>query len=803
VRGSPAAIFSVNPDYGVHLVASGNVVNLSAPAYSNVSPGLRLSIAGWTGSGSVPATGTSNAVDVVFETDSSIQWNWVNQYSLTQTSTVAGIINTTTWWNAWTSAVTVKAEAELEHNAVMYGFAGWRIDGARYPNNSAVALNPASGITMFGPRIATAVYLPAVEDSNTNSLPDWWEQFYFGTNTPSAGADADGDGFTNDAEYQDRTNPRDAASVPVAPVIGHTALSDPQTSPAPWTVSASVTDNAAVNNSFLYWQKNGGVWTSTMMSAQSATSFVANLPAPGTNGDQFVYRIEATDYAGLTATNGPYMFNVAYPRMRASPASFGIVNVPALTASNVFVHITNAGSGSLVWTLDQALFYEHVEMGTNGWTHAGANDVWHLDTRRHYSTSNAWHLGSGPGGSYPDAANASLYMPALYLDQPADLVFRHWAKMEYDIDQNDDHYWDGGVVELSTNGGASYAHIFPEGGYPHRITDNPDSPFAPDTPCYGETVGWEEAVFDLSAFTGATVNIRFRFGSDFYVVDEGWYIDDIQIRYRDHASWFWIATETGGVVAASQTTNASVTLDTTGLVLGEQRDAILVLRGNDPELNAPLLVPVGLHNATREIVVTHSANGTVSPSGVVWVVQGEDQSWSLQGDPLYMIDAAYTNGAMISGAGATTALYFTWFNIQSNGTLHVDFTENIVLGLVPEWWLAANGLTNPPPEQEAVTDHDGDGMLSWQEYVAGTEPTNAGSVALMLHDADEMPEGNVFRWISYTNANVTYDLEASTNLAAGFHALVTNIQATPPVNSYTNSSTNLFEILRVRAIWPD
>jgi hypothetical protein len=43
----------------------------------------------------------------------------------------------------------------------------------------------------------------------------------------------------------------------------------------------------------------------------------------------------------------------------------------------------------------------------------------------------------------------------------------------------------------------------------------------------------------------------------------------------------------------------------------------------------------------------------------------------------------------------------------------------------PLWWLAAHGLA--PNADAAGEDQDGDGMSNWQEYVAGTDPTNEAS----------------------------------------------------------------------------
>lgn len=50
-------------------------------------------------------------------------------------------------------------------------------------------------------------------DTDTDGLPDDWEQFYFTNLTNTASADFDNDGASNQSEYLSDTNPTDAASV--------------------------------------------------------------------------------------------------------------------------------------------------------------------------------------------------------------------------------------------------------------------------------------------------------------------------------------------------------------------------------------------------------------------------------------------------------------------------------------------------------------------------------------------------------------------------------------------------------------
>ena len=103
-------------------------------------------------------------------------------------------------------------------------------------------------------------------------------------------------------------------------------------------------------------------------------------------------------------------------------------------------------------------------------------------------------------------------------------------------------------------------------------------------------------------------------------------------------------------------------------------------------------------------------------------------------------------------------------------------------------WLAAYGL--PPDGSADYLDSDGDGLSNWQEYLAGTNPTNASSV-FKITGGQALPGGQfVLRWLSVSNR--LYDVMRGTNLAAGAGAFVpvpgaTNLAGTPPQNICTDS----------------
>ena len=101
----------------------------------------------------------------------------------------------------------------------------------------------------------------------------------------------------------------------------------------------------------------------------------------------------------------------------------------------------------------------------------------------------------------------------------------------------------------------------------------------------------------------------------------------------------------------------------------------------------------------------------------------------------------------------------------------------------PHGWLAQHGLTNF--NSDAIADADDDGLLTWQEYIAGTNPTNSASNFRITGNRMNA-QGSIIRWSSASNR--FYDLSRTTNLLQSFAAVAgaTNLPATPPENVYTN-----------------
>jgi hypothetical protein len=103
-------------------------------------------------------------------------------------------------------------------------------------------------------------------------------------------------------------------------------------------------------------------------------------------------------------------------------------------------------------------------------------------------------------------------------------------------------------------------------------------------------------------------------------------------------------------------------------------------------------------------------------------------------------------------------------------------------------WLASYGL--PSDGSADYLDSDGDGMNNRQEYLAGTNPTNAASVFKITSGQVITGAQFVVRWSSVSNR--LYDVLLASNLVTGTSAFVpllgaTNLGGTPPLNTWTDS----------------
>ena len=786
ISGLPGQWFSVEPGYGFHTLASNAEVQAMATFPVNGTNGWRTACSGWQGAGSVPATGTNTVCAFTLTGPSMITWLWQDQAALTQSSSPVGAVSGITWHALNFSATSLVAPEHHWVGSIQLTFAGWEVDGARWPTNGGPSHHQISGIPMSAPRTATAVYLPSSRDIDANGLPDWFEERYFGGIGQDRYGDPDGDGHENELEAADHTDPLDPASFPVPPVIQHDPLPSPAVTPAPWTVSATITDNHHVAAATLHWQRNGGLLRSVAMSTAGGDLFMAAIPSPARDGDSITYWLSAVDDAGYSTQSTTWTVTVAYARISLSPDSLE-ASLPGNSQTNLFLQIQNTGSRDLEIELELASigFADDMESGAPGWTRPDGNLDWHLSSQESASPSNAWYCGQEITRIYRNSTHAGLVTPPIQLAASSPrLDFQHHALFENDQDEYPDgiHYWDSGVLEISANGGLTWNSLVPEGGYPGLITSNPASPFAPGTPCFVNTDGWAPVGADLSAYAGEEVQIRFRFGADAYVDNEGWRIDDVVVSpHTEYEGWLDFPI-TNWNIGVGFGVAAPINFDTTLLPPMASGHFALLVHHNDPEVRSPIVVPVALYNTTRRVRVTTDGPGQANPAGEFLLAVGEPFAVDFEADVGAFIADIRSNSVALPMPDLVVTQTCSWTSLASNLDVHTVFAPLLAEGLVPPDWLAQFGLTNRHWMAEASLDHDRDGLLTWQEHDLNSNPTNPADARLVVDFQTRYPGTNAWRivWHAFTNRTVRYDVLTTTNLNNGF-IIFTNLPATPPV----------------------
>ena len=104
------------------------------------------------------------------------------------------------------------------------------------------------------------------------------------------------------------------------------------------------------------------------------------------------------------------------------------------------------------------------------------------------------------------------------------MEFWHWVELQSGKD--------GGVLEISTDGGLTFSDLGPYilvGGYDRQLSD--DNPLGERFAWSGSFAEWRRVVVDLSAFDGSRgVKLRWRLGTDDAVSGAGWWIDDVVVH---------------------------------------------------------------------------------------------------------------------------------------------------------------------------------------------------------------------------------------------------------------------------------
>ncbi|MBK7865063.1 MAG: myxosortase-dependent M36 family metallopeptidase [Archangiaceae bacterium] len=148
---------------------------------------------------------------------------------------------------------------------------------------------------------------------------------------------------------------------------------------------------------------------------------------------------------------------------------------------------------------------------------------------RRYEDTGTSHWFFGPDPEAP--ADTYLTSPALDVGQgPFSFSFSHRYQFEGDATE----YFDGGVVEISIDGGRTWVDLGSKLSQPYtgKIGAQSNNPLRNRSVYSGESANypaWSTVTVDLgTAYAGKSVLVRFRIGSDDALGLKGWEIDDLQ-----------------------------------------------------------------------------------------------------------------------------------------------------------------------------------------------------------------------------------------------------------------------------------
>jgi len=106
--------------------------------------------------------------------------------------------------------------------------------------------------------------------------------------------------------------------------------------------------------------------------------------------------------------------------------------------------------------------------------------------------------------------------------------FNHAYRFEADSAGN----YDGGVVEYSTNGGATWIDagpLFINNGYNGTLDNTFGNPLGGRQAFGDASFGYTSSRLNLSSLAGQSVRFRFHIGTDSSGLELGWWIDDVRI----------------------------------------------------------------------------------------------------------------------------------------------------------------------------------------------------------------------------------------------------------------------------------
>ncbi len=315
-----------------------------------------------------------------------------------------------------------------------------------------------------------------------------------------------------------------------------------------WTQALSFETHAPVMNDYRITILEDGGNENGHFDPGEDVDFALTLVNSGTGAASNVTIEFATDNPMVEVITGSAEIELIQPTSTVDVNTFFRVSIseemPDPYRMVLYLRLNGDRGMQRTLLIDQPVggIYNDFDRNQEMWAHGVVEDnedyvdQWHMTDEDNYTYdgSGCVKVGGGEGEEYSGMLNCEMYLPDIFLEAPTELMFWHKIDAE-DSNNHPDSCYDGGFLEISVDDGF-WRNLYPvceERNYPYVIIHgNAENPLEEFQPCYSGEQDWELALFDLSAYEGYDVQIRFRFGSDAAVNRGGWWIDDVELRMK-------------------------------------------------------------------------------------------------------------------------------------------------------------------------------------------------------------------------------------------------------------------------------
>lgn len=193
-------------------------------------------------------------------------------------------------------------------------------------------------------------------------------------------------------------------------------------------------------------------------------------------------------------------------------------------------------------TQNTIVFTDDIDSGLSNWSFTHNNsltnknwvDFLTVSPSAPYATSDKHSLyGENIATTSDQYAQISVTVPTLSILEKAFLYFKHAIDLEGVETLSQNAYFDGAVLEYSTNSGTSWSdaiNLIVDGkSYTGEISNNFVNPIAGQLAFSATSNGFVSTRVNLSSFAGQSILLRWRVATDASVSAFGWVVDDVSV----------------------------------------------------------------------------------------------------------------------------------------------------------------------------------------------------------------------------------------------------------------------------------